>query len=108
MEDINIEDLILNGVLEVAAVDSETGELLYNFTPLVKDLMPDLYRVHADTVYEDILFFWEEGFLQVNDFTEQNPTVRLTTKAFNDAEILKLNPDKRQSLNEIKRILKVV
>jgi hypothetical protein len=108
MSEIDIDHLILNGVLEVAAVDSETGELLYNFTPLLKEKMPDLYKVHADSVHEEIMFLWEHGFLQMNNITEKSPRISLTAKAFNDAEILKLSPEKRASLMEIKRILKVV
>ena len=108
MDEINIEDLILNGVLEVAAVDSETGEFLYTFTPLLREAMPALYKVHADTVHEEIMFLWEYGFLQMSNFTEKNPTISLTSKAFDDIEISKLSPEKQASLREIKRILKVV
>lgn len=34
----DIEKLIMSGGLEVAGVDSETGELLYVFTPKMKKL----------------------------------------------------------------------
>ena len=32
------EDLILSGALEVAGVDIDTGEMLYNFTEKLKDI----------------------------------------------------------------------
>ena len=34
-----INKLILDGGLEVAAVDSDSGELLYSFTPKIKEIM---------------------------------------------------------------------
>ena len=41
-EDQIIEKLILDGGLEAVAIDQESGELLYSFTPKIQKLMPGL------------------------------------------------------------------
>lgn len=108
MDQPSIEDLILAGAVEVAAVDSTTGELLYQFTDKIKDIMPELYRHHLDNIHHEVMFFFEHGFLDIDDISLSNPTIKLTKKAFIKDEISKLSPDAQQSLIEIKRVLKVI
>jgi hypothetical protein len=38
-----IEDLILNGALEVSGLDLKTGDPLYNFTEKLKDVDSELF-----------------------------------------------------------------
>lgn len=97
--------LILNKGLEVAGVDSATGELLYSFTPKIKDLMPELYRAHMNHVNTEIMAMWEKGFVDI-DFLSDDPKVTLTQKAFDQQEMSKLSQDNRWALEEIKRLLK--
>jgi hypothetical protein len=108
MKETSIEDLILSGAIEVSGIDSETGEFLYNFTQKMKEVLPELYNLHINDVYKDIMYFWERGFVDVSDMTSSNPKVKLTEKAFNSEAISKLPKEKMMSLYEIKRILKVV
>lgn len=108
MDQPSIEDLILAGAVEVAAVDSTTGELLYTFTEKLKDVMPDLYNKHLENVHYEVMFFFEHGFIDILDITEENPIIKLTSKAFDPEEIAKLSKDAVEALDEIKRILKVV
>ena len=103
-----LDNLILQGAVEVSGMDMETGEMLYNFTDKLADVMPDLYNEHMNSVNSEIMYFWQHGFLSMNDITEKNPIIRLTNKAFDDVEILKLPKNRLSSLNEIKRILKVI
>ena len=100
-----VDYLILNKGLEVAGVDSKTGELLYAFTPKIKDLMPELYKAHMDHVNSEIMFLWEKGFLNI-DFFADEPRVTLSEKAFNDADITELSKEHRWSLEEMKRLMK--
>ena len=104
----SIEDLILAGAVEVAGIDSTTGEFLYQFTDKLKDVLPDLYKAHIANVHNEVMFFFEHGFVDILDMTEQNPVVKLTPKAFDENELSKLLPEHLYALNEIKRILKVV
>jgi hypothetical protein len=99
-----IEDLILSGALEVAGIDVETGEILYNFTDKLKDINPDLFKDMSDYISTETMALWADGFLDI-DVTEKNPMVRLTEKAFDESEVSKLTKDKQYTLKEIIRII---
>lgn len=100
-----IDYLILNKGLEVAGVDSNTGELLYSFTPKIKELMPDLYDAHINHVNQEIMALWEKGFVDV-DLMSDNPIVTLTAKAFDNKELEGLSPEHKWGLEEMKRLMK--
>ena len=103
-EDKLIEELILKGALEVAGIDLETGEPLYNFTEKLKDVDPELHQETFNFFSGEALKLWEKGFLDM-DITAENPIVRLTEKALNEIEVLKLEKDKQFTLNQIKKYL---
>lgn len=96
--------LILNNALEVVAVDSITGELLYSFTPKIKEIMPGLYEEHMNSVNSDILSLWERGYINI-DFLLDEPKITLTKKALDKEELKNLSVDDLWSINEIKRLL---
>ncbi len=98
-----IEKLILDGALEVAGIDSEDGSLLYSFTPKIKEIMPELYHDHMDSVNSEILSLWERGYVDI-DFFSNDPIVKLNSKSFNPAEIAKLNKSEKWSIEELKRL----
>lgn len=105
-EDQNAVDyLILNKGLEVAGVDAKTGELLYSFTPKIKELMPELYKAHINHVNSELMTMWEKGFVNI-DFLSDDPKITLTPKAFDKEEISRLSEDHRWAVEEIKRLLK--
>jgi hypothetical protein len=103
-EDI-INKLILDNALEVVGIDKSNGEFLYAFTPKIKEVMPELYKDHLNTVNSEIMILWEKGFLNV-DFFEEDPVVTLTDKAFIKEEVGRLSKQELWSLEEIKRLLK--
>jgi len=98
-----IEKLILEGGLEVAGIDSEDGSLLYSFTPKIKELMPELYHDHMNSVNAEILSLWERGYVDI-DFLSKDPVVTLASKSFNDIEMSKLNKREKWSIEELKRL----
>lgn len=108
LANLTIEKLILEGALEIGGIDVENGEILYNFTNKLKEIMPELYNEHLNFVNSEIMWLWERGFVSIDDFTQDNPRVMITDKALNSEEISKLPKDRQRSLEEIKRILKVV
>jgi len=108
LANLTIEKLILEGALEIGGIDVENGEILYNFTNKLKEVMPELYNEHLNFVNSEIMWLWERGFVSIDDFTQDNPRVMITDKALNSEEISKLPKDRQRSLEEIKRILKVV
>ncbi len=99
-----IEKLILDGGLETVGVDQETGELLYSFTPKIKNLMPDLYDEHMTEVNSCVMNLWEKGFLEIDFFAEE-PIITLSKKAFDRAAIEGLSKKHRWNLFEIIRLL---
>lgn len=100
-----IERLILAGAVEVAGVDSKSGELLYVFTDKMKEVYPALYQDHLNFVNSEIMFLWEKGFVNV-DLMADNPIVTLTKKSFIPDALESLTKQQRWSLDEIKRLLK--
>lgn len=99
-----IEELILSGALEVSGIDIDSGEMLYNFTDKLKDINPELFKDMSDYISTETMALWAEGFLDI-DVTETNPMVKLTPKAFDDAEVNKLPKEKQYTLKEIIRII---
>jgi len=98
-----IEQLILNGALEVAGVDSEDGSILYCFTPKIKEVMPELYNEHINNVNSELLALWEKGYLNI-DFLAEDPIITPAQKSFNQEELSKLSKHDRWSIEEIKRL----
>lgn len=100
------DELILNGFIEPAAFDSESGEMLYSFTEKARIEMPDMQRQADEYFHSMIMFFWENGFISM-DMDSSNPTVSLTQKSFDEAEINNLSADQKVSLNIIKEALRI-
>ena len=100
-----IDQLLLENALEVVGVNDSNGEFLYAFTDKIKDVMPELYEDHLNFVNAEIMTLWEKGYLDIN-FLEENPAVKLSTKALDKEEVSKLSTQELWSLEEIKRLLK--
>ena len=104
-EDELIKNLILEGALEVAGVDSETSELLYTITPKMQEVMPDMYEDHLTQVNRDLLNLWEKGYVNI-DFLLADPVVTISEKGLDKAEVAKLTKHEIWALEEVKRLLK--
>jgi hypothetical protein len=105
-EDQLISDLILSGALEVAGIDMETGEPLYNFTQKLIDINPELHNEMSTYFSQEAMALWQHGFISM-DVTEKNPVVKLLPKAFDREEVEKLDKNHQYSLKEIIRLLMV-
>jgi F0F1-type ATP synthase epsilon subunit len=99
-----IEELILSGVVEVSSVDPDTGEFLYSFTDKLHEVMPEFFNRKLDFVKQEVDFFLETGFLEVDNPKSRNPIIFLTDKAFDEEEVSTLSRNKQKSLKEIKRL----
>lgn len=84
-----IEKLILDGLVEPAAIDSNTGEILFSFTDKVREEYPAMYKSVMEEFYNDINYLWEKGYLNIT-ITDDNPMVTITEKALNKEEVDKL------------------
>lgn len=105
-EDNILNDLILNGAVEIAGLDIETGEPLYTFTEKLAQFSPPLHRALTNYIHSEIMFLWENGFLEM-DVTESNPKVRLTEKALDESKRNSLGPEHLASLKDIMNSLKI-
>lgn len=103
-EDKMIEDLILQGALQPAGIDIESGEMLYNFTDKMKTINPLLHDEFSKYFSGETMALWQHGFLDM-DVTDKNPMVRLTPKALNKLEVSKLDKNHQYTLKEIIRII---
>ena len=100
-----IDHLILEGGIEVAGVDPESGEMLYAFTPKVKEIMPELYDDHLNFVNDELMVLWEKGYVDIN-FLMDDPLISLTKKSYDPDEVKKLSKQEKWSLQELKRVIK--
>jgi hypothetical protein len=100
----SLEYLILNGYVEVASLDPQTGGFLYSFTEEAKRIIPDLKRQLDEEFYQSIAYLWEHGFLDM-DIESDNPTVTLKEKALNHNEVALLPEIHRTSLISIIEVL---
>jgi hypothetical protein len=99
-EDDIIDSLILNGAVEVAGLDIETGDALYTFTDKLSQFSPALHRELNNYFYSEIMFLWENGFLDM-DITSDEPSVSLTEKALDEAMTRSLDKEHLISLKGI-------
>lgn len=99
-----IDNLILEGGMEVAGVDPETGEMLYLFTPKVKEIMPELYHDHLNFVNDELMSLWEKGYVDI-DFFQDDPLIFLNKKSYNKEEVNKLSKEEKWSLKELIRVI---
>lgn len=99
-----IDKLVVSGALQMAGVDTETGEILYQFTDKLKEVMPELYDEHLNYVNSELMRLWEMGFVNM-DLMSDNPIVTLSSKAFDDEEIKSLPAQDKWALAEIKRLM---
>ena len=103
-DDRMIEKLILEGGLETVGIDQETGELLYSFTPEIKNIMPDLYDEHMTEVNSCVMKLWEKGFVDI-DLLAPDPIITLSEKSFDKAAVEALSKKDRWNLFELIRLL---
>ena len=100
-----IDYLILEGGIEVAGVDPNTQEMLYAFTPKLKEIMPELYHDHLNFVNDELMVLWEKGYVDI-DFLKDDPLISISDKSYNPEEVKKLSKQERWSLQELKRVVK--
>lgn len=108
MDEQYIERLILAGAIESWGLDTDTGEFLYRFTDKLKDVDPELYESYLSSIHQEVMFFFERGFLDIDNITSTNPIIKLTDKAFDQKSLELLSKEQYQSFLSIKNVLKVI
>ena len=103
-EDEIIDSLILNGGLEFAGVDEETGEPMYRPTSKLKDIDPKLSEDMSSYFSATTMKLWEKGFIDM-DVTVENPLVKLAEKSFDINAVNLLGKEERVVIKEIIKVL---
>jgi len=95
------ERMILEGVIEFAGLDPDSGEMLYNFSKDLEKISPEVFQEMIHSMEKDIYKLWEKGFLAMN-IAEENPLVKVTPKSL-DQDIIdqELNDKEKNSLEII-------
>jgi hypothetical protein len=101
-----LEYLILNGYVEVAGIDEENGEFLYNFTQTARQKVPGLQDQLNNEFYGLVIYLWEHGFVSM-DIESQNPMVTLNPKALNKNEVDQLPYVYKAALLTIINVLRI-
>ncbi len=103
-EDEIIDSLILNGGLEFAGVDEETGEALYRPTSILEQIDPKLSKDMSSYFSGTTMSLWQKGFIDM-DVTKEDPLVKLADKSFDIDAINLLDKEERIVIKEIIRVL---
>jgi hypothetical protein len=98
--------LVLNGAIEPAGVDSETGEMLYSFTEKLREIDPKMFEAMVENFHQGIMALWEKGFVSI-DMLSDTPMVTLTRQALDQEKVLELPPALQEALKEVTRMLKI-
>lgn len=99
-----IDNLVLNGGLEFAGIDLETGETLYKPTSILKNIDPKLSEDISSYFSSTTIKLWEKCFIDM-DITVDNPLVTLSEKSFDIDAINSLEKNERLVIKEIIRVL---
>ena len=105
-DDLILEELILSGAVEIAGLDIETGEPLYNITHKMKDINPSLHDEFTNYFSQEAMALWQFGFISM-DITLKNPIIKITPKALDSYAVSQLYKNHQYTLKEIIRILKL-
>lgn len=101
-KDAMLERLILMGAVEPASMNTETGEMLFSFSPNLEQISPGLAAKVNDMFSSIMMTLWSKGFLDLKyEDGSLDPLVFLTDKCNNDFEISLLPEFERAILNNI-------
>lgn len=101
-----LEYLILNGYVEVAGIDEDSGDFLYTFTESARETIPGLNDQLNDEFYSLIVYLWEHGFVTM-DIESQNPRVTISEKALDQEQVEKLPSIYKSALHTIIEALRI-
>lgn len=106
MDEEFFDFLILQGAVEPAGVDSDTGEMLYSFTKKLKEIDPKFFNKVMEAFHRNVMVLWEKGFLNI-DMLDDEPLATLTQKALDKQKVSELSDELQEALKEVKRMMKI-
>lgn len=106
MNEEELDGLILAGAVRPAGIDTETGEMLYEFTEKLLEVAPQIFNAVVDSHVQEMYYLWERGFVDMT-ITDDNPLIRITPKALDEEAVAELPPYMRSVLKEIIRLSRI-
>ena len=98
-----IDALILNGALEVSAIDSETGQFVYTVTEKMAELAPEIYEEINNQIAKDIMTLWQKRLLIVNVMSD-SPEVSPSEVGLDRANWINLSDSEYSTMNTVMRL----
>jgi hypothetical protein len=100
-----IDKMIMLGAVQIAGVD-KNGNFRYSLSGTIKDILPELYKVHLDGVHEQMMHFWELGYVEFIDMDRAAPRIRLTPRVFDREAVSRLNNEDREALFSLMQVFR--
>jgi hypothetical protein len=72
-----IDSLINSGALEIDAMDSKTGQMIFKVTDKMIEVAPSLYESISEQIYSDVMSLWQKRLVSL-DVMGKNPEVSPT------------------------------
>jgi hypothetical protein len=98
----SLDNLILDGGVEVIGIDPDSGEFLYSFTEKLKEIDPTLYDTLYEFFYAGVMKLWELKLIDI-DFTVDNPLVVIDKDRFSEEVLDSLDRRERLVVDSILR-----
>jgi hypothetical protein len=95
-----INELMIQGAIDIVGIDSETGDFLYTFTEKLATANPKIYNAMMEDLYSSMMRLWEAGFFSM-DVTDKDPVVKATEKVFDKEAIQNLPRHDQFTLQDI-------
>jgi hypothetical protein len=92
-----LDILILKGLVEVTSIDPQTGEFLYQISPQLFEMVPDLKKEGERMFLKMLDVLWIKGFVSM-DKTQENPKVTITSLALDKDSVDNLSYEERTAL----------
>ena len=92
-----MDKMIMLGAVQIAGVNQK-GEFRYSLAGSLDKVLPELYKAHIDEVHEQMLHFWELGFVEFLDMDRSSPRIKLTRKVMDRDAVEKLDEDLQDAL----------
>lgn len=100
-----VDNLVMQGFLEIDGIDSSSGEFLYKVNPELYKIIPDLNEKLEAAFLDEVYNLWVKGMVNM-DTTVENPLVSLTENAFDEDKVSELTVEERHTLFLIMQAMK--
>jgi hypothetical protein len=95
--DALVDRLISLGLIDVVGIDSVSGEFLYQISPTLNSMYPQIKEMMGQDFLSQVNSLWVKGFVSM-DITSESPMVSLTDYAFDEERVAALTIEERNAL----------